>query len=114
MLFSKSGWDLREYLLTATLPEISGIGVGEDGPLVVPSGHKSHANHLSTGPSSYRLLKSMYVLDYEMLRSTIRACTYPFHPLVLAHTHFISQSSTVMLPNMFLEPPTRIQCPKRG
>ena len=80
MLFSRSGWDLREYLLTATLPEITGVGVGEDGPLSVPPGHKSHANHLSTRPSPHRLLKSMYVLDYEMLRSTIRACTYRFHP----------------------------------
>jgi hypothetical protein len=79
MLFSKSGWDLREYLLTATLPEITGVGMGEDGPLIVPGGHKSHANHLSTRPSPYRLLKSMYVLDYEMLRSSIRACTYWFH-----------------------------------
>lgn len=80
MLFSRSRWDLREYLLTATLPEITGMGMGEGGPLIVPAGHKSHANHLSTRPSTYRLLKSMYVLDYEMLRLTIRACTYRFHP----------------------------------
>ncbi|KAF9653074.1 hypothetical protein BDM02DRAFT_2132787 [Thelephora ganbajun] len=72
MLFSKSGWDLREYLLTATLPEISGVGMDEDGPLIVPAGYKSHANHLSTRPSPHRLLTSMYVLDYEMLRLTIR------------------------------------------
>ena len=82
MLFSKSGWDLREYLLTATLPEISGVGTGEDGPLFVPAGHKSHANHLSTRPSPHRLLTSMYVWDYEMLRWTIRGCTYRFHPPV--------------------------------
>lgn len=80
MLFSKSGWDLREYLLTTTLPEISGVGMGEDGPLVVPAGHKSHANHLSTRPSPHRLLTSMYVWDYEILRWTIRGCTYRFHP----------------------------------
>jgi hypothetical protein len=80
MLFSKSGLDLREYLLAATLPEITGVGIGEGGPLVVPAGHKSHTNNLSTRPSPHRLLKSMYVLDYEMLRSTIRACTYRFHP----------------------------------
>jgi len=91
MLFSKSGWDLREYLLTATLPEITGVGLGEDGPIAVPAGHKSHANHLSTRPSPYRLLTSMYVWDYEMLRWAIRACAFLFHPPVLALSHFISQ-----------------------
>jgi hypothetical protein len=89
MLFSRSDWDLREYLLTATLPEITGVGLGEDGPLIVPAGHKSHANHLATRPSPHRLLKSVYVLDYEMLRSTIGACTFRFHPGHGSHSlHF--------------------------
>jgi hypothetical protein len=115
MLFSKSGWDLREYLLTATLPDISGVGMGEDGPLIVPPGHKSHANHLSTRPSPHRLLTGMYVWDYEMLRWGIRACTFRFHPPALALAHcFISQSSTTTLPDTLLEPPTRTQCPMRG
>ena len=113
MLFSKSGWDLREYLLTATLPEITGGGMGEDGPIIVPAGHKSHANHLSTRPSPYRLLTSMYVWDYEMLRWAIRACAFPFHPPALALSHFISQSQTATLPDTLLGPSTRTQCPKR-
>ena len=79
MLFSKSSWDLREYLLTATLPEITGVGMSDDGPLIVPAGHKSHANHLSTRPSPHRLLKTMYILDHEMLRSSIRVCAYQLH-----------------------------------
>jgi hypothetical protein len=114
MLFLKSGWDLREYLLAVTLPEIGGVGMSEHGPLIVPPGHKSHANHLSTGPSPHRLLTSMYVWDYEMLRWAIRACTFRFHPPALALSHFISQSSTVMLPDMLLEPSMRTRCLERG
>lgn len=114
MLFLKSGWDLREYLLAAILPEISGVGMGKDGPLVVPAGHKSHANHLSTRPSPHRLLTSMYVCDYEMLRWAIRACTYRFHPPALPFSHFICQSSTATLLDMLLRPPMRTRCQKRG
>ena len=114
MLFSKSGWDLHQYLLTATLPEISGVGMSEDGALIVPAGHKSHANHLSTRPSPHRLLTSMYAWDHGMLRWAIRACAFRFHPPTLAFSHFISQSSTHMLPDMLLEPQTQIQHPKRG
>ena len=114
MLFSKSAWDLHEYLLTATLPEISGVGMGEDGPLIVPTGHKSHANHLSTRPSPHRLLTSIYAWDHGMLRWAIRACAFRFHPPTLALSHFISQSSMPMLPDTLLEPSIRTQCPKRG